>query len=455
MTGKDFLDELSTLKATELFTSLYGKDGAEIARLRYLRLIEEFLDKNIFPAEKYPETGAELHLFSVPGRSELGGNHTDHNHGKVLAASIHLDAVAIVAPRQDNRIFFRSVGHRDVMVDLTDLSLRKEETGSTEALIRGVAAEMTAQGTPVKGFSANADNMVLAGSGLSSSAAIEVLFAKIFDDLFCGGKRSAIELAKIAQKAENVYFGKPCGLMDQIACASGGAAAIDFKDIKNPELKKINFNPAAAGIALCVVDTRGKHSSLTPDYAAIPGEMKNVAAFFGKTVLRDLDEEIFMSSLAELRKITGDRAILRAIHFFNENKRLDAMLAALEKLNSLPPEANTGEIEEALGIFLDLVKKSGDSSMELLQNIYSTNNPSRQGLSLALALTREFLNRNGSANHVNGVCRVHGGGFAGTIQAYVPTEKLEDYRKLMEGLFGKGALTVLRIRPLGAIEIIL
>ena len=435
MTGKEILDHLNSPASTDLFTSLYGAEEVDAVRQRYRRLIEELQD---LPREDFPETSGELRVFSVPGRTELGGNHTDHNRGKVLAASIQLDAVAVVAPRKDKQVFFRSVGHSDVKIDISDLSMREDEKGHADSLIRGIAAEFAAQGTPVGGFTANASNLVLSGSGLSSSAAIEVLFAKIFDNLYSDGKRSALELAKMGQKAENIYFGKPCGLMDQTACASGGVVAIDFEDFQNPRVKGMNFDPAAIDLALCIVNTRGSHADLTPDYAAIPAEMKAVAAFFGKTVLRELDEETLMTRLPELRKAVGDRAVLRALHFFSENRRVEDMLMVVQKLKALPVEA--------MGMFLTLVEESGDSSWELLQNIYSPRNPAEQGMTLALALTKNFLGGEGA-------CRVHGGGFAGTIQVYVPMERLEDYRKLMEGIFGEGTLTVLRIRQLGAVEV--
>jgi galactokinase len=453
MTGKELLNQIDTPQAEILFTSLYGEGEVDSARRRYCHLIEGLLQD--FSPQEFPEISGQLRLFSVPGRSELGGNHTDHNRGKVLAASIQLDAIAIVAPRQDKQVFFRSVGHPDVRVDISDLSLREEERGNTEALVRGIAAEFAARATPVGGFIANAANSVLTGSGLSSSAAVEVLFGKIFDNLYAGGKRSALELAKIGQKAENLYFGKPCGLMDQTACASGGVVAIDFEDLQNPHVRGIGFDPADTGFALCVVDTRGTHADLTPDYAAIPMEMKAVAAFFGKTVLRELNKEMFLSRLPDLRKAVGDRAILRALHFFNENRLVDAMLAALGKLNALPLDSPPETKSAAMETFLGLVRESGDSSWELLQNIYSPKNPGEQGISLALALTRNFLRSNNGAcnDQRQGACRVHGGGFAGTIQAYLPLDRLEDYRELMEGIFGKGALTVLRIRPQGAIEI--
>ena len=443
MNGNEFLNQLKSIKTEELFSFLYGKENVDSARNRYCHLVEELLLDSLFPQHEFPETRGDLRLFSVPGRTELGGNHTDHNRGKVLAASIQLDAVAVVAPRQDKQIYFRSVGHKDVKIDISDLSLREDEKGNTEALVRGIAAEFAARGTQVGGFTANASNLVLAGSGLSSSAAVEVLFAKIFDNLYGGCRKSALELAQIGQKAENVYFGKPCGLMDQTACASGGAVAIDFMDLHNPVVRGINFDPAAAGFALCVVDTKGTHSDLTPDYAAIPTEMKTIAAFFGKTVLRELDEEAILKKLPELRKAAGDRAVLRAMHFFSENHRVDQMLASLEQMNKLLPDGK----RQAIETFLALVRESGDSSWEQLQNVFSTKYPGEQGVTLALALTKNFLK--GSS----GACRVHGGGFAGTIQTYLPMEKLDDYRRLMEEIFGAGALTVLKIRPWGAIEL--
>jgi len=443
VTGRELLDYFNSREAAKLFSSLYGEDGIEGSRQRYRRLVEELIEN--FSKADFPETSGELRVFSVPGRTELGGNHTDHNRGKVLAASIQLDAVAVVAKRQDNKIFFRSEGHRDVTLDISNLAVVEEEKGETEALIRGVAAELAARFSPVGGFSANASNMVLSGSGLSSSAAVEVLFAKIFDSLYAGGKRDALELAKIGQKAENVYFGKPCGLMDQTACASGGAVAIDFEDPSNPKLKGIGFDPAACGFVLCIVNTRARHSDLTPDYAAIPAEMKAIAAFFGKASLRELDEETLMSCLEELRKGPGDRAVLRALHFFGENRRVDEMLAALETI-AQEADKTGAKAQGAMDEFLALVGESGDSSSELLQNIYSVKNPAEQGIGLALALSKKFLGGKGA-------CRVHGGGFAGTIQAYIPDKRLDDYIKLMEGVFGSGTVTVLRIRSSGVTEL--
>ena len=440
MTGKEYLEKINSPEAEKQFSLLYGEPSS--AKERYSGLLKTMIEDSpaAFPKKDFPETGGDLRIFSVPGRSELGGNHTDHNQGKVLAASIQLDAAAVVAPRNDNQVFFRSPGHPDVKIDISDLSQRKDETGTTEALIRGIAAEMTSQGTPVGGFTANGSNLVLTGSGLSSSAAIEVLLAKIFDNIYCGGKRSALDLAKIGQKAENIYFGKPSGLMDQTASASGGAVSIDFGDKENPKVRGVAFNPEAAGYALCVVATGGSHANLVDDYAAIPNEMKAAASFLGKSVLREADEDIFMSKITEIRKAAGDRAVLRAIHFYNENKRVDAMLTALDKMNV---ESNR---KQGMADFLNLVNESGASSWQLLQNIYTTKLPEEQGISLALALTKNFLGRDGA-------CRVHGGGFAGTIQSYIPMERIKEYKNLMEGIFGEGAFTVLRIRPIGALEL--
>jgi galactokinase len=453
MTGKALLEIIQNPKAEKVFETLYGPAGVPAARARYKGLIEGILNDGPlgFSAKDFPETKGELRVFTAAGRTELGGNHTDHNRGKVLAASIQLDAVAVVAPRKDKKVMFRSTGFPDVIVDLSELAIKPEEKGTTEALVRGIAAELSRRGVPVGGFSANAASTVLPGSGLSSSAAMEVLFGRIFDNLFGDGKRSALELAQIGQKAENVYFGKPCGLMDQTACASGGAVAIDFKDPDDPKVTEIGFDLAAAGYALCVVNTHGSHADLTPDYAAIPAEMKAVAGFFGKQALRDVEPQAVFARAAEIREAAGDRSFLRAAHFFNENSRVDAMQASLEELNAARGDVNL----RAFYDFLGLVDQSGDSSWELLQNVYSSKKPEEQGVSVALALTKNFIAGllDGKAP-VAGACRVHGGGFAGTIQAYMPLDRLDAYRARMEAVFGAGSLTVLRIRPIGAAELI-
>jgi len=437
MTGNELLGFFKGPECERLFETLYGSETAERERLRYVSLVE-----GVSPQAGFPYAAGDLRVFSAPGRTELGGNHTDHNRGRVLAASIQMDAAAVAFPSNDRRVFFRSVGFPDVKVNLDDgegrpdLSPKQEEAGTTEALVRGIAAEFSKRGT-IGGFSANASSTVLRGSGLSSSAALEVLIAKIFDSLYQGGNCHALELAQISQKAENDFFGKPCGLMDQAASACGGAAFIDFADPDSVLLKKIPFDPLAAGYALCVVNTRGNHANLTPDYAAIPKEMGDVARFFGKESLRELELSQVLASAPEIRKSAGDRALLRAIHFFNEDRRATEMVALLE------------QVGETIHEFLDIVNESGDSSWELLQNIYSPGDPHAQGLSVALAVSREFFRARG----MSAACRVHGGGFAGTIQAYVPVDVVEDYRAQMEALFGSGALSRLRIRQAGAVEI--
>jgi len=458
MTRKELLTKFDSPRAGELFAELYGPGGVEAARQRYTALVEEMRGGDFDDGQSDATTAGnrELRVFSAPGRTELGGNHTDHNCGKVLAASIQLDNAAIVRERRDNTVFFRSVGYPDVTVCLSDrdgnpdLQARAGEQGKTEALIRGIAAELKRRGAAVNGFSANASSTVLPGSGLSSSAAVEVLIGRIFDCLYAGGARSAPEIARIGQIAENEYFGKPCGLMDQTACASGGAVAIDFVATPDaaeyPRLRRINFDPAAVGYALCVVDTAGSHADLTPDYAAIPAEMKAVASFFGKTVLAGLDRDTVLSAAAELRKAVGDRALLRALHFFDENDRVDEMTRALEEMDTAThTQAKLG----AFSRFLELVNESGDSSWQLLQNIYSPRNSEQQGISAALALSKNFFRRQKLA----GACRVHGGGFAGAIQVYIPADALLAYRKYIEAVFGARSVTELRIRRLGAVEL--
>jgi galactokinase len=451
MTVNDLNKNITSVRGVPIFESLYGSLMVEEEQKRYASLLTGMLQQGSFPVE-FSETVKDFRIFSAPGRTELGGNHTDHNRGRVLAASIQMDAVAIVAPRNNRQVFLRSPGFPDVQVNLDgadgrpDLSPKQEEQGTTEALVRGIAAGFAARGIELNGFCANAASTVLHGSGLSSSAAIEMLIAKIFDVLYGGGKCLAIELAKICQKAENDFFGKPCGLMDQAASACGGAVAIDLADPASPLVTTISFDPLAVGFTLCVVNTRGNHADLTPDYAAIPSEMIAVARHFGKSFLKEIEIAQVLAEAPRIRESLGDRALLRAIHFFNEDCRVGVMAGLLQKLETARVQK---EKQKLFAEFLDLVNESGDSSWELLQNIYSPAKPANQGLSLALAVSREFFRKHG----MHAACRVHGGGFAGTIQAYVPAEGLNAYRAQMEALFGPGALTVLRIRPLGAVEI--
>ena len=463
MNKNGLLSKINSPGAAGLFAELYGPGEVEAARQRYTTLVEGFFHGGFLNGSQTENAdGADLRVFSAPGRTELGGNHTDHNCGKVLAASIQLDNVAIVQARQDNVAFFRSIGHPDVIVRLANengepmLQAQPEEHGKTEALIRGIAAELCRHGTAVGGFSANAASTVLAGSGLSSSAAIEMLICRIFDCLYGEGKRDALDIARIGQVAENEYFGKPCGLMDQAACALGGVAAIDFGATMNvsgnaqapayPRLCQINVDLAAVGYALCVINTRGSHSNLTPDYAAIPKEMKAVAAFFGRSVLAELDRDAVLSAAASLHKTVGDRALLRALHFFDENERVDLMAAALEQMDKA---AGLSGKQKVMASYLQLVNDSGDSSWKLLQNVYSPANAETQALSVALAMSKDFFRR----QKLSGACRVHGGGFAGTIQAYIPIDALPAYRAYIEAVYGVGSLTELRIRPRGTVEL--
>jgi galactokinase len=448
MTSADLLKTLASSCADAVLELVYGPDGG-INRKRYEALLRELLD---FDRGAFPEADGDTHVFTAAGRTELGGNHTDHNGGKVIAASIQFDIVAVVAPRTDKKVFFRSVGFPDVAVDLGDLSARPEEKGSTEALVRGVAAEFARRGVAVSGWSANAISTIPAGSGLSSSAAVEVLFGKIFDSLCGGGKRSALEIAQIGQIAENGYFGKPSGLMDQAACASGGAVAIDFHDAHHPAVRQINFDPVSCGYALVIVNTGGSHAGLTPDYAAIPAEMRSVARVFAQETLAGTTLPEILRNIPKIRAECGDRALIRAIHFHNENKRVDLMHDLMQKI------AIEGESSVKTAYFreyLALVNESGHSSWELLQNMYSPTQGTMQALCAGLALTREFLLHEGGASGArSGAFRIHGGGFAGAIQAYIPVERTAEYCAFMDGIFGPGAANILKIRPAGAVEVL-
>ncbi|MDR1428984.1 MAG: galactokinase [Spirochaetaceae bacterium] len=442
MTAGELLTRLDSPASSHALSLLYG--DPERSRKRAKSLIKGL-------SENFSGAGENVRLFSAPGRTELGGNHTDHNRGRVLAASIQLDILAAVSPRKDRKVIFRSTGFDDVELDLSGPGGDSGEKGSTHSLIRGIAAAFALRGIDVRGFTGNAESLVFPGSGLSSSAAVEVLIACIFDRLSGGGRLDSLEIAKIGQWAENEYFGKPSGLMDQAACASGGAVSIDFEETENPKVTAVPFNPEAAGFALCVVDTRGSHAGLTPDYAAIPSEMKAIAGFFGKSVLRETSRQELLGHCGELRARFGDRALLRALHFFAENDRVSLMTRALEDLNAETDRAAKGKIMER---FLGLVNQSGLSSSAMLQNIYSIKRPKEQGVSLALALTGDFLENQARAGRtVNGASRVHGGGFAGTIQAYIPLESLPAYTEKMEAVFGRGTVTPLTIRPIGAAEI--
>ncbi len=404
------------------FSKLY-KD-IPVARDRYIKTVDGFY-------ETFKNEG-DIKLFSGPGRTEVGGNHTDHQHGCVLAGSVDLDAIGAAAENGSNIVRIKSEGFPMDEVDLGNLEPSAEEYGKSSALIRGMLRYMRDAGYNISGFDAYTTSNVLKGSGLSSSAAFEVLVGNIIRGMFSGGSVTDVDIAIIAQKSENIYFGKPCGLMDQMASSVGGFTAIDFYNPEKPLIEKIDFDLARHGVCLCIVDTGGNHADLTPEYAAIPAECKKVAEFFGKSYLREVNEEDFFVNIAKLRPVCGDRAILRAIHFFTDNKT-----AQLEKIALANDNFNE---------FLRLVKFSGNSSFKYLQNVYASSAPSEQGLSLALALAEKVLGSKGA-------CRVHGGGFAGTIQAFVPFELKENFKTVMQSVFGAASFYELNIRPIGGTEI--
>lgn len=409
------------------FRELYGSD-AEVLKIqaeRYISLIEKF--KSSFGLN-------ELMLFSSPGRTEIGGNHTDHNYGRVLAGAVNLDNVAVAAANNTNIVTIESTGYPKFEVDLSNLSPDKKENFTSVALVRGVAARLKELGFHIGGFDCCIDGGVPVGSGLSSSASFEVLIGAIFSHLFNNGKLDPVQNAIIGQYSENVFFGKPCGLMDQTACAVGGLVTIDFKDPSNPVVKKVNFDFVATGFSLVITDTGANHADLNDEYASIPIDMKAVAAELGAKVLRQVSLDQVLEIAPEIRQKVGDRAILRAIHFQKDNQRVVEQVAALEK----------NDFKSFLGMVVD----SGYSSYMYNQNIYPVNNVKEQGVSIALALSDIVLKGEGA-------WRVHGGGFAGTIQAFVPQKLLDKYITTLENVLGKGACHNLFIRQKGADRIIL
>ena len=374
----------------------------------------------------------KCNLFSAPGRTEISGNHTDHQHGCVLAAAVNLETVAEVIVLDDPVIIIHSEGYFPVEISLNDLDVHPEEMNTTKALVRGVASAFRQRGAELKGFLAKVRSTVLPGSGLSSSAAFEVLIGTICNELFFDSKLSPVEIAQIGQYAENVYFGKPCGLMDQTASSVGGMVYIDFENPANPIVEKLDFDFAKAGHALCIIDSGADHADLTDEYAAIPGELKDVCKFFGKEVLRDIPEADFFAALPELRHRVPDRAILRAVHFYQENKRVQLQAQALRE----------GDFDT----FLHLVSESGRSSWMYLQNITPAGAIEHQDVAVALALCDTLLGGRGAY-------RVHGGGFAGTVQAFVPMDMLDEFKTGIEGVLGEGKCHVLSIRPQGGIRV--
>lgn len=408
------------------FDSTFGMlyTDVSVAKSRYIKACDEF--------EKLYGDRDNIRLFSAPGRTEIGGNHTDHQHGKVLAGSVDLDVIAVVSGNESNIIRIKSEGFPMDEIDATDICIHKEETEKAASLIRGVCAAFKKGGYNVGGFDAYTTSNVLKGSGLSSSAAFEVLVANIINGIYNSSGVDAVTIAKYSQFAEREYFGKPCGLLDQMASSVGGFTYADFNSPANPIIEKIDLDLSKSGYTLCVVDTGGNHADLTQDYADITIECKKISNELGVDFLRDADEKKFYGKMSELRKSCGDRAVLRAFHFFNENNRVSYQREALK----------TKDFKK----FFEFVNASGESSYKYLQNVYSTSNTSEQGLSLALALTKEFIGEDGA-------CRVHGGGFAGTIQCYIKNEQLADYKQMIEQVFGNGSCVTLKIRSVGGYEI--
>ncbi|OLR58975.1 galactokinase [Anaerostipes sp. 494a] len=422
---KKLMKEFEEGKYQKLLKDIYVDENVlEYQKERYIKALENF---ETLYGEK------EIEIYSAPGRSEVGGNHTDHQYGKVLATSINLDAIAIVAKTEDETVTIKSEGYEKFEVNLSSLEPKEGEEGTSESLTRGVAYRLKEEGYEIGGFEAYITSDVLNGAGMSSSAAFEVLLGNIFSGLYNDMKIDEVLIAQVGQYAENVFFGKPCGLMDQMASAVGGLINIDFEDPKNPIVKQVDVDFETYGHSLCIVDTKGSHADLTDDYAAIPEEMKKVANFFDEDVLRKVDKNEFYLNLPKIREILGDRAVLRAMHLFEENKRVDEQVKALED----------GDFET----FKKLIKASGDSSFKYLQNVYSNHELQNQSMSIGLAISDVALGD-------KGVSRVHGGGFAGTIQAFVPNDIVGMYKETIENVFGEGACHILKVRKYGGIKVL-
>ena len=422
---EDMIGKLLSEKVQDQLRYLYGTDGETIEKQtkRYADLLMRHTA--LFGEHR------DVQLISAPGRTEIGGNHTDHNNGRVLAASVNLDALCAVSPRDDLKVCFHSEGYDPIEMDLTDLSVRPEEKETTKGLIRGVAYGMKQAGYRIGGFDAAVTSTVAGGSGLSSSAALEIMLTGVLDSLYNEFRMPYVLRAQIGKQAENIYFGKPSGLLDQMASAAGGLVTIDFRDTSRPEVEAISYDFAKKGYSLVVVATGGSHANLTDHYAAIPAEMKSVAECFGQPVLRGITAEQLMENMDSLRTKVSDRALLRAFHFIREDERVPKQVAALK--------------EDRIGDFFRLITESGRSSYMYLQNIYADYRD--QSLCLALCMADEMLSGDGA-------WRIHGGGFAGTTLNFVPTEKVGEFVSVMERAFGKGACSVLNIRPVGAARLV-
>ena len=403
------------------FSELYKDTDRQTAR--YRRLAGEFEELFRCKPKRY---------FSASGRTEVIGNHTDHNHGRVMAAAVNLDIIAAANANDTSVVTVKSEGFDADVIDISSLEPKPQETNKSASLIRGVCAGLKNRGYKIGGFDAYTTSDVLKGSGLSSSAAFEVLVGTIINHLYNDGKISAVEIAQVAQYAENVYFGKPSGLMDQMASSVGGFISIDFEDTSAPMIEAIDYDLSKSGYSLCIVDTRGSHAELTPEYAAIPDEMKAVAGYFGKEYLRQLSKQDVLDNVAALREKFGDRAVLRAFHFFDENERVIRLAAALKN----------GDFDA----FLECINESGDSSYKYLQNVYAGSMPKNQSVSVALYMCDMLMQGSGAS-------RVHGGGFAGTIQAFVKNDMLDGFINGMESVFGSGSCHVLNVRKQGGTEV--
>lgn len=408
------------------------------------RLLDIYADRELIgrQQDRYAEASdkfielygdREIEVYSAPGRSEVGGNHTDHQHGQVLAAAVNLDVIAIVSKTDDGIIKVVSDSFDIAPIDVKDLAKKDKEEGSSEALIRGVAGKLKDDGYNVGGFVAYMTSDVLVGAGLSSSAAFEVAIGNVLSGLYNDMKLTDVYIAKVSQYAENVYFGKPCGLMDQMASSVGSLVNIDFYDVNEPVINPVRVDFEKFGHSLCIVDTKGDHADLTDDYAAIPIEMKKVAGFFGKEYLKEIPFDEFLDKIPQIRPVSGDRAVLRAIHFFEDDMRVTDEVNALKN----------GDFEE----FKMLITESGNSSYKYLQNVYSIKDYDNQNISLALVLTERYLGSRAGY-------RVHGGGFAGTIQVFVPNDLVSGYKKEIEKYFGEGSCHVLKIRKYGGMKVI-
>ena len=425
METRRIISEIENGNYDNLFLDIYvDEDKISYQKQRYVNAIESYI-------EEFGEDDVEI--YSAPGRSEVGGNHTDHQHGEILAASINLDAIGIVKKTDDMKVSILSKGYTLTTISLENLDMQEEEKETTIALIKGVVAGLANRGYKIGGFKAYITSDVLIGAGLSSSAAYETLIGNIVSGLYNNMSVLAEEIAIIGQFAENVYFGKPCGLMDQMACSVGNMVHVDFADINNPKVEKVTFDLNKYGYSLCITDTKGSHADLTADYAAVPEEMKKVAAFFGKEVLLGLTVDDILENIVKVREQVGDRGVLRTLHFIRENERVQKEVSYLS--------------DEDIEGFLKTVAASGNSSYKYLQNVYSNADVQHQNVSLALAISEDFLGD-------NGVSRVHGGGFAGTIQAFVKNDIVIEYQKIMDMVFGQGACSVLKIRKYGGMKVL-